>query len=36
MRQGSGARGVQEGRAEEKGGGLQGTRTRGVGEGRGW
>ena len=36
VRQGPGARGVQEGPADEKPGGLQERRTRGVGEGRGW
>ena len=34
-RRGPGARGVQEGRADEKGGELQWGRTRGVGEGGG-
>ena len=36
VRQGPGARGVQEGRAEEKRGGLQERRSRGVGGRRGW
>ena len=36
LRQGPGASGVQEGRADEKRGCLQERRTRGVKEGRGW